>query len=277
MNRLAVERYLQDSFTVLMPVYIGDSAVRFRRALDSIKENSLSPDALLIVVDGPVQAPVQSILDELSVQRDTTVLVIEHNVGLADALNYALSFVETNFVIRADADDFNVPNRFAKIISQLRNGYDLVGSNIDEFSSDGFFVATRRVPLKSDDILKFSRRRNPFNHMSVGFRISVFRSVGGYPKIHLKEDYALWSRMLHSGCAACNIDESLVFASAGTEMYARRGGLKYVLSEAVLQKYLVSIGAKTLSSAFIDGLLRSIVFLAPISLRGYVYRKFLRN
>jgi glycosyltransferase involved in cell wall biosynthesis len=267
----------QGSFTVLMPVYFGDCAIRFRKALDSVRANTLSPDALLIVVDGPVRPPVQSILDEISVENNTTVLTIECNVGLATALNYALSIVETDFVIRADADDVNLPNRFERIMSRLRDGIDLVGSNIDEFSSDGVFLATRRVPLEHSEILKFSRRRNPFNHMSVGFRTSVVRRVGGYPKIHLKEDYALWSRLLVSGCASCNIDESLVFANAGREMFARRGGLKYVLSEAVLQKYLVSIGAKKISEALIDGLLRSFVFLAPVNLRGFIYMRFLRE
>ena len=89
--------------------------------------------------------------------------------------------------------------------------------------------------------------------------------------------YALWARLLNSGCVSRNIDESLVFANAGREMFARRGGLKYVLSEAVLQKYLISIGAKKISEALVDGFLRSFVFLAPISLRGFVYMRFLRK
>jgi hypothetical protein len=113
--------------------------------------------------------------------------------------------------------------------------------------------------------------------MSVGYLTSTVKNAGGYPAIHLKEDYALWAKLLSQGCNVCNLDVVLVDATAGVEMFQRRGGLRYALAEIDLQRHLVVCGLKSSPIALMDGVLRSAVFLAPNVVREYFYINFLRK
>ena len=113
--------------------------------------------------------------------------------------------------------------------------------------------------------------------MSVAYRKSSVLSCGGYPNIYLKEDYALWVLMLQSGFCAVNLPSILVHATAGLDMYKRRGGMKYVYSEYLIQQHLVNCGVKSWPKALIHGLIRSLVFIFPSFIRGVIYKNFLRS
>jgi len=93
----------------------------------------------------------------------------------------------------------------------------------------------------------------------------------------LKEDYALWAKLLAQNCKACNLSTILVDATAGREMFRRRGGVAYSIAEVDLQKHLIKCGLKSPASAFFDGILRSLIFLAPNFLREIFYLKLLRT
>ena len=113
--------------------------------------------------------------------------------------------------------------------------------------------------------------------MTVVYRKSLVIGCGGYPDIHLKEDYALWGRMICDGARVSNMDEVLVDATAGLDMYRRRGGWRYVRSEIKLQIYLVRFGIKTVIEALVTGIFRSCIFILPATFRGNIYRIFLRT
>ena len=138
-------------------------------------------------------------------------------------------------------------------------------------------LAVRRAVAQHDDIRRYAAYRNPFNHMTVAYRTDLALRCGGYPNIHLKEDYALWALMLASGARALNLPDILVLATAGREMYRRRGGLRYALAEIALQRHLVRNGLKSPPAALLQGLARSIVFIFPSFIRGWIYEKILRN
>ena len=55
-------------------------------------------------------------------------------------------------------------------------------------------VFTRRVPLSSDAIHRYLKRRSPFNHMAVMFCKSAVLAAGNYQSIPYFEDYDLWVR-----------------------------------------------------------------------------------
>jgi hypothetical protein len=65
----------------------------------------------------------------------------------------------------------------------------------------------------------------------------------------------------------CNLDAVLVDATAGVEMFKRRGGLRYAMAEVDIQLHLVRSGFKWPISALIDGVLRSMIFLSPKSIK----------
>lgn len=264
-------------FSVLIAVYKNDDPDLFRRSLESIFSNSLKPQEVILVADGDLTAELLSIIDNFLEKYPVKLLQLPENVGLAKALNIGLLTVKTTYTVRADADDINYPNRFQLLVSKLNEGFDLVGSAIREVDKAGLEVAYRICPLTKGEIRQYAMKRNPFNHMTVGFRTSVIVEAGGYPPIYLKEDYALWITLLSRDCKVCNIDAVLVDATAGVDMFRRRGGFKYALAEFELQCHIVKYGFKSPLAALLDGVIRSLIFLAPNFLREFVYLNFLRE
>jgi glycosyltransferase involved in cell wall biosynthesis len=266
----------RSDFSVLMAVYHKDDPSLFLMAIDSVFSNSLPPVKLIVVADGQLNNELERILNMFIKRSDFYLIRLEYNVGLASALNIGLKYVQTKYTVRADSDDFNYPNRFSILISTLESGFDLAGSSILEADKHGNEIAVRKMPSSHNEIVKFASRRNPFNHMSVGFRTKVVLDALGYPSIYLREDYALWAKLISRNIRVCNIDQILVRATTGADMYRRRGGLKYTLGEIDLQLHLVSNRLKSPLMGLLDGVLRGLVFIAPNRVREYFYINFLR-
>jgi len=268
---------LSDKFTVLMAVYFKDDEALFERAIQSVLSNSLLPAEFILICDGPLTPGLDVIVSHYGSSGLLRVLRSERNLGLAGALNYALDHIKTQYVIRADADDFNYPGRFKSLVTKLECGFDVVGSAIREIDSAGMPLALRKPPLSEDEIRRFARWRSPFNHMTVAFRTDAVRRVGGYPEIYLREDYSLWAKLLARGARVCNLPDVLVDASAGNAMLKRRGGVKYALGEIELQKLLVSSNLSTPFFALLATSIRCTIFLLPVTWRGFIYTRFLRH
>ncbi|MDH7942938.1 glycosyltransferase [Pseudohongiella sp. SYSU M77423] len=267
-------------FSVLMSVYRNDNPQLLVKAVESCFLNTVTPLVLILVIDGPITDQLEQKISDLESKYPLSIVRLPENVGLAEALNVGLKHVKTEWVARADSDDINMPFRFEtqlRVLSDNDYNLDIIGSSIIEVDSNGSKVATRRPPYTHQEILNFSKQRNPFNHMTVMYRKSKVIACGGYPNIYLKEDYALWATMLVNNARAINIETPLVTATAGKDMYRRRGGIKYALAEVKLQKHLVNLGLKSMLSGVIDGFLRASVFLMPAKFRELIYLAFLRN
>jgi glycosyltransferase involved in cell wall biosynthesis len=264
-------------FSVLMAVYAKDNCDLFERAINSVYQNTITPKEFILVQDGPVDCKLSEVINRFKEVAGFKHLRLESNQGLARALNFGLEHASCEFIFRADADDYNLNNRFEKQIALLAIGFDLVGSNILEVSESGAPIAIRRVPQSQVEINKSIAIRNPFNHMTVAFRYDFVKRIGYYPKIYLREDYALWALMLSRGAKVCNISDVLVYATAGMNMYKRRGGLSYVAGEIEMQNFLIKSQLQTFLKACLIGFCRSIIFLLPSSIRGLIYKHLLRQ
>lgn len=265
------------AFTVLMSVYARDNPDLFDRAMQSVWDNTLQPEQFVLVLDGPISTDLEAVVNRHAERPGFTLVRLHQNMGLAQALNMGLQRVSCPYVLRADADDLNLPDRFAKQLPLLVAGHDLLGGAIQEVEADGRPIAVRSPPLSDSDIRRFARRRNPFNHMTVGFRLSLAQRCGGYPNLHLKEDYGLWALMLARHAKVANVPDVLVKATTGRKMYERRGGWRYVRSELDLQRHLMRCGLQSPLGAVLTGAMRSVVFLLPADLRGKIYEKLLRR
>ena len=269
-----------DGFAVLMAVYYKDNVSLFEMAVKSVFRNSLLPMQFLIVVDGPLTVELNNIVKRLKIDFPSLeFLELKENKGLAIALNEGLKLIRFPWVIRADADDYNLPERFftlAKVLEKNPN-LDLLGSAILEVDEEGREIAYRNPPQCKDEIRKYIKFRSPFNHMSVVFKLKKVLELGGYPNIFLKEDYALWANFISHDSIVKNIPNVLVRVTAGNEMYKRRGGLRYVRSEIELQKFLIKLGLQSKFGGIVAGSLRSIVFLMPNRIRTLFYLNFLRK
>lgn len=268
---------MDTKFSILMAFYSGDSPSLLRAALQSILDNSVKPSEVYLIQDGNVSRELSDTVTDFIGLLPINLHVNDKNIGLRESLNNGLLNVANDIVIRADADDVNNQNRFERLLEVLERGYDLVGSHIQEVDQDGAPIAFRKVPLDMAEIAAGISMRNPFNHMSVAFRRQAVIGCGGYPDLHLREDYGLWARMLASGCKMKNLDEILVKATTGKLMYRRRGGYRYALAEISMQRFLVALGLQPVVKGVAVGFLRAAVFMLPAAIRGRVYERWLRS
>ena len=265
-------------FSVLLPILErNDIKKLFPLALKSIYMNTLLPSQVVVVVDGLVSNSFKDLVNFYSNYYSLDLIWTNKKIGLDKALNLGLSKCVYEYIFRADGDDINLRNRFEKQLPFLLEGFDVVGSNIDEYDEEGKYISTKKVPLSDKEIEKFISYRNPINHMSVGYLKQSILEVGGYPELFLKGDYGLWIKLKAKKKKFKNLEESLVKATTGNRMIKDRGGLKYIYSEIKLQKFLLSYKMTNIFKATFVLILRSIIFIIPFKIRNFFYFFFLRE
>ena len=255
-------------FTCLLPVHAADDPTAFAGAFASVMANTLRPSSVFVCQDGDLP----DALGDVVARTDARVVRNPGPKGLHHNLNNALAHVETPWICRADADDFNLADRFERQAAFLaaNTDVDVLGGAIDEVSPDG----RRRVkstPLTHDAIAARARWRNPINHMTVFMRTDALKAVGGYPAIPRKEDYALWLAMLARGARFANLPDILVEARAGPDFHARRSGLENFATERALYR----LAGGTASAALVH-VVRALALSTPIGAR-VVYQSALRR
>ena len=266
-------------FSVLLPVYAGDDAAHLERGFLSVtRDQTLRPDEVVVVRDGPVGDDVAAVLGRLHELTDVpvTLVPLERNVGLARALEAGLEACKHEIVARADADDISRPERFAVQVPLVAAGCDIVGSAIQEFDDDEHAPGMVRVPPTGDDIATTARFRDPFNHPSVVYRRSAVAAAGGYEHLDLMEDYLLFARMIAAGADAENVTRPLVLYRVGAGAYARRGGRRLLASELALQRTLHSEGFLTGPQMVRNVVVRAGYRVVPESVRKAGYRAYTR-
>ena len=268
-------------FSVAMCVYGGDNADHFKIAVDSILHQTVLPNEVVIVVDGPVPDCLDIIISEYESMPQFKIIRLKENKGHAIARRTCLSNCTYDIVALMDADDISLPQRFEKELEIMMNDDELslVGGNISEFVDDpNNIVGCRNVPSSDNEIKTYLKERCPMNQVTVMFRKHDVELAGGYLDWYCEEDYYLWLRMYLAGMNFANIPEVLVQVRVGKEMYQRRGGVRYFKSEVRLQKYMLKNGIINIPTYIFNVLKRWIVqVLLPNRLRGWVFRKFARD
>ncbi|MDR2929416.1 MAG: glycosyltransferase [Propionibacteriaceae bacterium] len=263
-----------DGFTLLMAVYARDDEAFVRHAFESATTaQELPPTHAVVVRDGPVGDGVARWLDEIEADPTVTVIRLEHNGGLANALNVGLEAAPTPIVARADADDICLPQRFSLQIPLMMAGMDLVGSAIAEFTDDPRRPgAVRPVPTDQAEIERQARLICPFHHPTVVFRKPAVEAVGGYPQLRQMEDYLLWVKMLMNGAKVANVGQVLVHYRVGAGAFSRRGGATLARSEAQIQREFLAMGFITKCQYVRNRILRGPLYRhMPAWLRRIAY------
>ncbi len=266
-------------FSVLMPVYHGDSSSQFDDALNSITRNqTLKPSEVVIVVDGPVNwlVPDKVISDYHG--YNLNFVMITKNRGLSNALNVGLMHCNFDLVARMDSDDVALPSRFEMQISLMTTQHHIavLGGAVEEFSYHQTF-GRRSCPTDPVAIREYAYLRNPMNHPTVVFRKRLVMRLGGYQEFDGFEDYDLWVRMIQSGHTITNIEEVCVKMRVGKEFYKRRRGLNYIVKEYRFALNIYREGFLTEWSFGKFLMLRLIFRLIPRPFIMTIYSKLLRR
>lgn len=264
-------------FSVLLPVYFKDNPTFFNKALHSIyTDQTLKPNEIVIVVDGPIGDDLQQIIDSWKKSKGEilTICQIPSNIGLGKALQIGLKACKFDLVARMDSDDIARHDRFEIQISCFKENPNLVvcGSNIIEFIDDlEPPISERKLPESSLDIVRFARRRNPINHPSVIFKKAQITEVGGYLDMPFFEDYYLWIRCIMAGFSFYNVQQNLVSMRGGKAQLSRRSGLKYAKHEYFFLISIYKSGFLSFSYFLILVLLRCSVRLVPVFFLKRIY------
>lgn len=265
-----------------MSVYRKENPLYLQQSINSVLNQTLLPAEIVIVKDGPLTNALDKVIEDFQREYPDLFKVVElpENVGLGKALNIGLKQCTHDIVARMDSDDICVPNRFEKQIKIMneKKDIDVLGSWIGEFEKEpDKIINIRKVPVQPDKIRTYARYRNPLNHMTVMFRKRSVLEVGGYIHFLWNEDYYLWVRMLCQNKKIMNIPEILVKVRAGSDLYQRRGGLKYFINEFKLQKEFYQMKFISLFNFIYNIIIRFLVRIIPNRLRGYIYRNLLRS
>lgn len=226
-------------YTILMATYHGDNRLYLWEALNSIKEQTLLPFEVIVVIDGKISDENLKIIDEFSDFLKIKQIPLAENKGLGIALQIGLNYVNTEYVGRMDTDDISVPSRFEEQVKFLNENqqYDIVGSNVIEFHSGKSNKSVlRRVPETNESIINFAKLRSPFNHPSVMFRKGSVLKAGSYLRMDSFEDYYLWLRMIKLKMKGYNLQKPLLLFRADSNMIHRRRGVKYLRKELYFLK-----------------------------------------
>ena len=267
--------------SVLMSLYAKERPEYLRQSLDSIFNQTLSPNEVVLVKDGPLTDALDEVVEEYE-QRFPILKIIPltENQGLGKALNEGLKHCSYDLIARMDTDDIAKPERFERQVEIFRKypNVEVVSSWIDEFiDSPNDVVSTRKLPEYPFEIFKFGKARCPINHPAVMFKKEAVLFAGGYRHFPLFEDYYLWVRLLLNGAKFYNIQDSLLFFRTSKDMYKRRGGFRHAINEIRFQNHIRKIGYINWGQFMFNISIRFLTRIVPNNLRVYIYHSFLRN
>ena len=270
------------SFSVLIATYEGDDPDDLERAVQSVINQTVQPDEIVVVADGPLTQQLDTVLTELAEEHPDLFhrTSLSTNRGLGAALCHGVETCSHEWIARMDSDDVAVDDRFERQIEYLRDNpeTDAVGGYIGEFDEDPSLVKTiREVPTTPDTLRSAARFRCPLNHPTVMFRRLAVLEVGNYRPLRSMQDYDLWMRMLAADYTLANIPTVLVKCEAGEDLFGRRGGLEYAKIEANLQYEFLRLGVISIPVFVLNLCVRLPLRLSPNRLRGLVYRTLLRD
>ncbi|WP_455621471.1 glycosyltransferase family 2 protein [Parabacteroides sp.] len=269
------------SFSVLLSLYHKESPLFLHQSLASIFTQTLLPTEVVLVEDGPLTDELYAVVKEFAnCYSELKVISLSTNQGLGKALNEGLKHCSYDLVARMDTDDIAKQDRFEKQLAVFLEHpeVDVVGTWINEFEGEcSNVLSVRKVPEWHEEIFQFAKGRCPVNHPVVMFRKSAVLQAGGYKHFPLFEDYYLWVRMLMNGARFYNIQESLLFFRFSPDMFKRRGGWRYAMTEVELQTLFYRIGFIDTFSLMRNIGIRLVTRLLPNNLRSLLYKRFIRK
>ena len=264
-----------------MSIYAETRASDLNQCLDSLSQQTLPATEIVMVWDGPVHSTVKRCVESYESAFLFKHLPFSRNRGLGPALRDGLNACNYELIARVDSDDWSIPERFYKQAQFLQSepSISVVGGELKEHYGRGknSNSVIRRNPVDYLSIRQAAKRRNPMNHPTVMFRKSDVLACNNYESCPLFEDYYLWAKMLHQGYRLSNLPEVLVETEIDSDYFRRRGGITYVRNEIRLVRELRQIGFLSPMEATQFILSRLPMRLAPLFIRQYLYKSFLRT
>ena len=215
-------------FSVILPIYINDKYIIFKKSFNSILNQTLKPNEIVVLLDGPIEKKIKNFLyQKKKLYSFIKIYNFKKNQGLGYILNYGVRKCRYDYIARCDADDFSRKDRFKKQMEYLIKypEVDVLGSNVYEIYNNKIF-SKKKMKLNHKDIAKQILFRNPMNHSSVFFKKKKLIQSGNYQKMSYFEDYYMWFRMRKTSLFK-NLPDYLVSMKVDDDFFKRRSGIIY--------------------------------------------------
>lgn len=272
-----------ENYSILMSVYQKETPENLRLSMESMLTQTVMADEFVLVCDGPLTEALDAVVLDYQNRYPQVMRIVrlQNNQGLANALNAGLRVCRNSLVARMDSDDFAPPERCQLQVDAFEKDPELVlvGGTVKEFVGEPSHVTgCKQMPLTQQEILRYARKRNPFNHPTVMFRAEAIRDAGGYPDSYrFHEDYALWAKLLLRGAKTRNLPDVLCYMRTDNGLYRRRGGRAYWKAAVKFRWHLYRIGLYSLMDFVYVSTALTLTCLAPASFRKVIYQTFLRK
>lgn len=278
-----MENRILKPYSVLMSVYKGENTEYFRASMDSLCNQTHPASQIVLVCDGPLGDELDMIVSEYKDKLGDILDVVQlpENKGTAYCANIGLKSCKNEYIMKMDSDDVCKSNRAEKQMSYLTDKpyIDILGSYIEEFkSADNTVIGVRQTPTTHEEIVKFAKRRAPFNNQTLVYKKEYAEKIGGYSNDLVRcEDYDFMVRMLMAGAKSANIPEVLVRYRVDKNNLKRRRNWKNTKSFFAVRKKIYKMGF----SGFWDYVLpcagQLLLFITPSCITGLIYKLMLRK
>jgi glycosyltransferase involved in cell wall biosynthesis len=180
----------ENEVSIIMSVY--NNADKVSKAIESILNQTFKDFRFLILDDGSTDGSFEILNKYKSLDNRVEIYQNKHNIGLTMSLNKLISYCNSKYIARQDADDISLENRLKAQLKTIKNSdYSLVTSRA---------ICEKRIIPRFSYYLPnkiTAKYKNPFIHGTFFTSKSVLETVGNYDeKFYYAQDYKLVSDLI---------------------------------------------------------------------------------
>ncbi|MFA0415183.1 glycosyltransferase family 2 protein [Vibrio renipiscarius] len=229
--------------SVLMPVY--NAQEHLSEAIESILNQTYRNFEFIIINDGSVDSSDEIIKAYQSNDSRIKYYKNECNLKLIKTLNKGVSLCRGKYILRMDADDIALINRFEKQINYMEAYSHCVvcGTQLSYIDNDGNKVRDITLPTDNSKIMASFLFYNPIAHPSVIMRTSIIKENKlQYDEDYLHaEDYKLWVELSKFGDCANLGGKLLKYRVSENQISAKYGIEQKLVASKISNDYFVEI------------------------------------
>jgi glycosyltransferase involved in cell wall biosynthesis len=264
------------AISAVVATYEGELAANLNASLESLIHQTYSPVEIIVVVDGPVAADQDAILDRA---RETSVVPVKIvrlpiNGGRGHARNCGIAACSADFIALMDSDDVCLPDRLEVQSEFLGKNpdIDIVASWTQEFEDDDLQKQwIKFTPTSHRDIVKALRWSNCVANPTIVFRKSAWETVGMMPNFRqMNEDYLFFLRLYSAGFKFACIPKVLVRVRIDARQRQRRKGFRLLMEDLRFRWASYREGHLSLGTTAIGICLISARRLAPAAAQSHL-------
>lgn len=197
---------------ILMPFKEVDLYLRY--ALESISRQSYKDIKLILVCNGNDEQHTNALALLERYKKLQAICIREKIIGVGVALNAGLTYCDSEYIARMDADDIMSPTRIEEQINILEGNQVIkgIGSNASIIDSSGTEIRILNLPKiqNIDRMRSILRYENPYIHPSITIRAPILQEYKYNEGLKGCEDWNLWVRLANEGHLIENLDKRLM-------------------------------------------------------------------